>query len=74
MISNRGVKVWPNGAPETFCTHHWRCRYHAVPGSRLAHSSVVELLGRVQAAGFDFIKVENLYEFDGRPGYSLDQT
>src|SRR5579884_2716276 len=70
MISNRGVKVWPNGAPETFCTHHWRCRYHAVPGSRLAHSSVVELLGRVQAAGFDFIKVENLYEFDGRPGYS----
>ncbi len=74
MISNRGVKVWPNGAPETFCTHHWRCRYHAVPGSRLAHSSVVELLGRVQAAGFDFIKVENLYELDGRPGYSLDQT
>jgi isocitrate dehydrogenase len=74
MISNRGVKVWPNGAPETFCTHHWRCRYHAAPGSRLEHSTVVELLGHVQGAGFDFIKVENLYEFDGQPGYSLDQT
>lgn len=26
MITNRGVKVWPNGFPETFCTDHWRCR------------------------------------------------
>ncbi|MEO1449343.1 MAG: NADP-dependent isocitrate dehydrogenase, partial [Bacteroidota bacterium] len=27
MITNRGVKVFPNGLPETFCTDHWRCRF-----------------------------------------------
>jgi isocitrate dehydrogenase len=27
MISNRGVKVWPGGHTETFCSDHWRCRY-----------------------------------------------
>jgi hypothetical protein len=27
MITNRGVKVWPGGFPETFCTDHWRCRF-----------------------------------------------
>ncbi len=27
MITNRGIKVWPNGFEETFCTDHWRCRY-----------------------------------------------
>ena len=36
MITNRGVKVWPNGHPETFCTDHWRCRF--VPG-RIAASA-----------------------------------
>jgi isocitrate dehydrogenase len=24
MITNRGIKVWPNGFEETFCTDHWR--------------------------------------------------
>lgn len=32
MITNRGIKVWPDGFPETFCTDHWRCRFKAVPG------------------------------------------
>ena len=27
MITNRGVKVWPEGFEETFCTDHWRCRF-----------------------------------------------
>ena len=32
MITNRGVKVWPEGLPETFCTDHWRCRFMKRPG------------------------------------------
>ena len=31
MITNRGVKVWPQGFPETFCTDHWRLRFKASP-------------------------------------------
>lgn len=73
MITNRGVKVWPGGLPETFCTDHWRCRYMAEPGKPLHHAMIAELLGRLAKAGVDFIKTEHLCTFDGEPGYSLGQ-
>jgi isocitrate dehydrogenase len=73
MITNRGVKVWPNGLPETFCTDHWRCRFHALPDAPVNPVNILALLAQVHALGFDFIKVEHLYTFDGQPGYSLGQ-
>jgi isocitrate dehydrogenase len=74
MMSNRGVKVWPGGQPETFCSDHWRCRFIGeTEGTPVAHAQIVSLLKRVGEAGFDFIKTENLYNFDGQRGYSLDQ-
>src|SRR5687767_9695929 len=74
MISNRGVKVWPGGHSETFCSDHWRCRFLAASeDGSLSHDQIVALLKRVANAGFDFIKTENLYNFDGERGFSLDQ-
>ena len=73
MITNRGVKVWPDGLPETFCTDHWRCRFLAEPGKQLNKSMVVELLQKLAKEGVDFIKTEHLFTFDGEPGYSLGQ-
>jgi isocitrate dehydrogenase len=74
MISNRGVKVWPGGNPETFCSDHWRCRFVSQEeGGTISHTEIVELLQRLGDRGFDFIKTENLCNFDGQRGYSLDQ-
>ncbi|WP_049773188.1 NADP-dependent isocitrate dehydrogenase [Truepera radiovictrix] len=73
MITNRGVKVWPEGLPETFCTDHWRCRFLVPEGQTLTHQTVASLLGRLADEGLDFIKTEHLYTFDGEPGYSLGQ-
>ena len=74
MISNRGVKVWPGGHTETFCSDHWRCRFLPESnGGKVVHTQVVSLLGRIAGAGYDFIKTEGLYTFDGERGYSLDQ-
>ena len=74
MISNRGVKVWPAGHKETFCSDHWRCRFlPESEGGKVAHAQVVSLLGRIAGAGYDFIKTEGLYTFDGQRGFSLDQ-
>jgi len=70
LISNRVVKVWPDGFPGTFCTDHWRCRFQ---GTKVTHADVVSLLSRLAEAGLDFIKTEHLYTFDGQPGYSLGQ-
>jgi isocitrate dehydrogenase len=73
-ISNRGVKVWPAGARETFCSDHWRCRFIAeAEGSAVTHAQISSLLKRAADAGLDFIKTENLYNFDGKPGYSHAQ-
>ena len=73
-ITNRGAKVWPEGLPETFCTDHWRCRFMAPErGATIRHEQVIELLQRVNEAGFDFIKIENLYNFDGKASYSAVQ-
>jgi isocitrate dehydrogenase len=74
FITNRGARVWPEGMPETFCTDHWRCRFQAAQsGAPVSHAQVVSLLQRVQEAGFDFIKTENLYTFDGKQAYSSIQ-
>src|ERR687890_291616 len=73
-IANRGVKVYPGGATETFCSDHWRCRFVSdAGGGAVAHAQIVSLLSRFAAAGLDFIKTENLCDFDGKPGYSHAQ-
>ncbi len=71
MITNRGVKVWPEGLPETFCTDHWRCRFKAEGAT--THAAIVGLLGRLAAAGIDFIKTEHLCTFDGEEAFSKGQ-
>jgi isocitrate dehydrogenase len=74
MITNRGVKVWPEGLPETFLTDHWRCRFQSEGSTHeISNRGVLELLGRLEAAELDFVKTEHLYSFDGRPSFSLGQ-
>lgn len=73
MITNRGVKVWPGGMPETFCTDHWRARFSAPRPGGANRSHVVDLLQRLDRAGLDFVKSEGLYRFDDELGYSLGQ-
>lgn len=73
MITNRGVKVWPGGLPETFRTDHSRCRFMGRNGAVLDHGTIASLMTRLADAGVDFIKTEQLYNFDGEPGYSLGQ-
>jgi isocitrate dehydrogenase len=77
MITNRGVKVWPGGFPETFCTDHWRCRFMGIDESgkprQVTHGDIVALLHNLESDGLDFIKTENLCTFDDEPGYALGQ-
>ena len=73
MITNRGVKVYPEGLPETFRTDHWRCRFTAPDGGEITYQQVIQLLQRANAAGLEVIKTENLYSFNGEIGYSLGQ-
>lgn len=73
MISNRGIKVWPDGFEETFCTDHWRCRFKPKSGQTMTKEEILTLLSKAHQYGLDTIKTENLYNFDGKAGYSLGQ-
>ncbi|HTD19944.1 MAG TPA: hypothetical protein VK667_10495 [Ktedonobacteraceae bacterium] len=42
-------------------------------GELINHAQIISLLQRIAEAGFDFIKTENLYNFDGKVAYSLGQ-
>jgi len=71
LITNRGVKVWPEGIPETFCTDHWRCRFQS--DGRINKNDVLWLLKELNEVHVDFVKTEHLYLFDGELGFSLGQ-
>jgi isocitrate dehydrogenase len=82
LITNRGVKVWPEGFPETFCTDHWRCRFVGpdveIDDSKatympIGQRQIVQMLHLLTEAGIDVIKTENLYLFDHVRGFSLGQ-
>ncbi len=73
MITNRGIKVWPDGFDETFCTDHWRCRFKPLTKDTMSKQDIIDLLSRADASGIDTIKTENLYAFDGKPAFSLGQ-
>ncbi|MEM1123779.1 MAG: NADP-dependent isocitrate dehydrogenase [Bacteroidota bacterium] len=82
MITNRGVKVYPNGNAHTYCTDHWRCRFVAAEADtkisppvykEISFERLLFLLSKLNQKGFDAIKTENLYEFDGKRGFSLGQ-
>ncbi|MDZ4797867.1 MAG: NADP-dependent isocitrate dehydrogenase [Bryobacteraceae bacterium] len=75
MLSNRGTKVWPNGFPDTLTCDTWRCRFMSVqgPNANVSHQQIIDLLSRIRTAGYDFVKMESLCNFDGQAGYSLGQ-
>ena len=73
MITNRGIKVWPEGFRETFCTDHWRCRFKPTEGHEITKADIIALLTKALDENIDTIKTENLYSFNGKPAYSLGQ-
>jgi len=76
MITNRGQKVYPGGYPETFCTDHWRCRFHfQVPDKtpHPRHADLRWLLEKIEQDNFEWIKLENLYLMNGKRAYTLGQ-
>ncbi len=73
LISNRGVKVWPNGAKETFCTDNWRLRFESKNGDNVRTSEVVELIANLNQSDMNFVSALMLHEFNGVKGYTKAQ-
>lgn len=73
-VACKGLKLWPRNDRFELLSDHWCCRFTPkVEGQEIKHAMVVELLQSLAHANIDFIKVENLFEFDGKKGFSLAQ-
>lgn len=75
MIDNRGMAVWPKAIPGIFCSDSFRARFKLADDSKenVSHRAIIDLLARIQASGLEFLKVELLYNFDGKPGFTRGQ-
>ncbi len=72
VIANRGTKVWPHGDPDTFWSDHWSCRFECDSES-FSGKDAMQIVGALDAAGFDVVKTEGLFTFDGARAFSLAQ-
>jgi isocitrate dehydrogenase len=66
LLSNRGVKCWPNGSSGIFCTDHWCAR---ILGATTT-AQLLETLKNLDGKGLAVVKTENLYSFDGKDGFT----
>jgi len=75
IIANRGISVWSNGhlLSEKCTADHWMCRFQGSKEFKkpITHNDIIHLLQSIDNAGFDVIKTENLYTFNGQFGFSL---
>jgi isocitrate dehydrogenase len=71
MIDNRGVKVWPAGRAETFCTDSFRCRFMAQGATDMGR--LLDVVRRISDAGIDIAVTQTLRSFDGQAGFTLAQ-
>lgn len=70
MITNRGVRVWPEGHPDTFCIEQWRCRFISDDQRIVIQDDLIKILHAFDHVKMDVIRSEFLYLFDGKPGFS----
>ncbi|MEN9655023.1 MAG: isocitrate dehydrogenase [Chlamydiota bacterium] len=70
LITNRGVRVWPEGQKETSCIEQWRCRFLADHNDTVTQGLVFQVLEAFNHMSIDVIRSEHLYRFDGQSGYT----
>jgi isocitrate dehydrogenase len=74
ILSNRGQKVYPGDWPTVFRTDLWQARFQFInPEAEPALANIRGLLQRIEAAGFHWTSVQNLYDLEGTRAYSLAQ-
>lgn len=74
LVTSRGVKVWPDGMPETDVVDHWRLRFRSTSDAAIDPSDILRVMEAITSKSkSEVVKTENLYYFDGQPGFSLGQ-
>ena len=74
-IFSRGVNVWPSESFHVLLSDLWRCRFMTPknPKDEVQYLDILQLLTELKNQNTNFCKIENLYSFDGKYGFSSEQ-
>ena len=67
-LSSRGLVFWPGEEPLADKSDHWCLRF--LSEKNLSQKIIINLIIQLTDAGFECIKTENLYSFNGKDGFS----
>lgn len=77
VITSRGLKIWPNSTIDAPYLRHCCCRFQSAKNVDnlvpIRREDIINLLIEFNRLGFDVIKTDSLYTFDGELGYTLAQ-
>lgn len=68
-VSCKGLIMYPPTENKMDVTDRYRCRFAPEGDAEVTHAQIASLLNKVAEQGIDFIKTENLFTFDGVPGF-----
>ncbi len=72
IISVKGLKSWPDTGDITLQSDEWSLRFVSKSAEKITtNAEILKLLANLNNAGFDFIRVNNLYLFADTLGFSL---
>ncbi len=74
-ISSRGINVWPDPSQHALLSDHWRLRFmNSTSHLPISHTDIIQLLFAMESQGIDFNQTQNLYSFNGQPGFSINKA
>ena len=74
MVSVKGLKVWPDNGDLLVNSDEWNLRFVPISQDKVTtHSEIVRLLEVISKANLDFVRINNLYIFNDKLGFSLAQ-
>ncbi len=69
-ITNRGVKVWPEGHEETLCVDQFRLRFLSKGDRPIEFDLLAKTAQEAHLLGCDITGTEHLYTFEGKEAFS----
>ncbi|MFZ5806389.1 MAG: NADP-dependent isocitrate dehydrogenase [Verrucomicrobiota bacterium] len=72
MICDRGLAVWTPSKIWEAQTDVLQCRFR-VASTHASHATVITLLERITQTSLEFVKMELLYRYDGKDGFTRSQ-
>jgi isocitrate dehydrogenase len=73
-ISVKGLKLWPDSENSNLTSDEWSLRFVSKTEDKITtHAEIIKLLSCLSGMNFDFVRVNNLYIFNDKIGFSLSQ-